>query len=184
MPGRRPRAPAGRTTCTSTAPVGPTGKQRSSTSTGGVAPGLPCKARSPARATAGVRVWIGGACSAASERRNFAIAGSMIAMLAPREPGPMIPAEAAMAPTVPTFPDDPRWQRESRIAWHFALQQDISDVATILRHAADAGVPVDALTTALGDGSAGELLLRSERNGRRAGVHSTPSWLLEGRLVS
>jgi hypothetical protein len=33
------------------------------------------------------------------------------------------------------------------------------------------------------DGSAGELLRRSERNGRSLGVDSAPSWLLAGRLV-
>jgi predicted DsbA family dithiol-disulfide isomerase len=66
---------------------------------------------------------------------------------------------------------------------HFALSEDISDDAVILRHAADAGVAVDVLTSALAANAGNELLLRSERSARSIGVDSTPSWLLPRRRL-
>jgi predicted DsbA family dithiol-disulfide isomerase len=80
-------------------------------------------------------------------------------------------------------PDRAREFRGALFRAHFAGEQDISDEKIILRHAVDSGVSVAELTAALSAGSADELLVRSERTGRRLGVNSTPSWLLSGRLV-
>src|SRR5262245_19595724 len=50
-------------------------------------------------------------------------------------------------------PERARQLRAALFRAHFALEQDISDQAIILAHAAQAGVSVDALATALRDGS-------------------------------
>jgi len=67
---------------------------------------------------------------------------------------------------------------------HFALGEDIDDQAVIDRHAANAGVDLGALHTALADGSAYAEVDRAERAGRQHGVHGTPAWLLDGRLIA
>jgi len=81
-------------------------------------------------------------------------------------------------------PELARLLRAALFRAHFADKEDISDEAIILGHAAAVGVPTAALAAGLGDGSAFDLLARSERSGRRFGVRSTPSWLVAGRLIS
>ena len=66
---------------------------------------------------------------------------------------------------------------------HFVLGQDIDNQAVIDQHAMTAGVDLDALHTALADGSAYAAVSRVERAGRQYGVDGTPSWLLDGRLI-
>jgi predicted DsbA family dithiol-disulfide isomerase len=67
---------------------------------------------------------------------------------------------------------------------HFALGEDLDDLAVIDRHAMEAGVDLVALHAALADGSAAEAVLDAESMGRRSGVQGTPAWLLAGRLIS
>src|SRR5262245_66284254 len=81
-------------------------------------------------------------------------------------------------------PERARLLRAALFRGYLAAQEDISDEAIILGHAAAVGVPADALAAGLRDGSAGDLLARSERSGRRLGVRSTPTWLVAGHLVS
>src|SRR5262245_324553 len=81
-------------------------------------------------------------------------------------------------------PECARLLRAALFRAYFADQEDISDEAIILAHAAAVGAPAGALAAGLRDGSAGDLLAHSERSGRRLGVRSTPSWLVAGRLVS
>src|SRR5262245_49481677 len=81
-------------------------------------------------------------------------------------------------------PERARQLRAALFRAYFADQEDISDEVIILGHAAAVGVPAGALAAGLRDGSAGDLLARSERSGRQLGVRSTPSWLVAGRLVS
>jgi predicted DsbA family dithiol-disulfide isomerase len=82
--------------------------------------------------------------------------------------------------------EQPEYAREFRASLfraHFALEQDINDEATVLRHALDVGIAVDRLSNALRSEIPAELLRRAERNGVRLGVNSTPSWLVGRRLV-
>ncbi|WP_082972558.1 DsbA family protein [Mycobacterium sp. 1245852.3] len=67
---------------------------------------------------------------------------------------------------------------------HFVLGEDINDQAVIDRHAANAGVELSALRTALADGSAYAAVDQAERAADECGVYGTPAWLLEGRLIS
>ncbi|MCV7444448.1 DsbA family protein [Mycobacterium paraense] len=67
---------------------------------------------------------------------------------------------------------------------HFALGEDIGELAVIDRHAADAGVNLPTLHTALADGGAYAEVDQAERAGHRCGVYGTPAWLLGGRMVA
>jgi predicted DsbA family dithiol-disulfide isomerase len=66
---------------------------------------------------------------------------------------------------------------------HFALGEDIGDQAVIDRHAANGGVDVGALHTALVDGTGYAGVDQAQRAGRQHGIHGTPAWLLGGRLI-
>ncbi|MER7442515.1 DsbA family oxidoreductase [Micromonospora avicenniae] len=69
-------------------------------------------------------------------------------------------------------------------AARFELGEDIGDRAVVERHAAEVGVDLDALRSALDDGSALAFLAESESLGARLGVRATPTWLIAGELVS
>src|SRR5262245_5596125 len=58
-------------------------------------------------------------------------------------------------------PERARLLRAALFRGYLAAQEDISDEAIILGHAAAVGVPADALAAGLRDGSAGDLLARS-----------------------
>jgi predicted DsbA family dithiol-disulfide isomerase len=67
---------------------------------------------------------------------------------------------------------------------HFALGEDIDNQPVIDRHAANAGVELGALHTALADGSAYAGVNQAEKAGRQHGVDGTPAWLLGRRLIA
>jgi predicted DsbA family dithiol-disulfide isomerase len=69
-------------------------------------------------------------------------------------------------------------------AAHFALGEDLGDMAVIERHANEVGVDLDALRAALADGTASASLAEAESRGARLGVQATPSWLIAGELIS
>ena len=69
-------------------------------------------------------------------------------------------------------------------AAHFALGEDLGDIAVIDRHADDLSIDLDALNGAIADGSAGASLAEAEAIGARFGVRATPSWHIAGELVS
>jgi predicted DsbA family dithiol-disulfide isomerase len=69
-------------------------------------------------------------------------------------------------------------------AAHFALGEDLGDMAVIERHANEVGVDLDALRAALADGTASASLVEAESRGARLGVQATPSWLIAGELIS
>jgi predicted DsbA family dithiol-disulfide isomerase len=69
-------------------------------------------------------------------------------------------------------------------AAHFALREDLGDVAVIERHANEVGVDVDAFREALKDGTALDALAQVESVGAWLGVQATPSWFIAGELVS
>ena len=76
----------------------------------------------------------------------------------------------------------PRLHRDL-FAAHFALGEDLGDPAVVDRHAADAGVDLLALHAALADGTALDAVAEAEALGREHGVHGTPAWLSNGRLI-
>jgi predicted DsbA family dithiol-disulfide isomerase len=67
---------------------------------------------------------------------------------------------------------------------HFALREDLGNAAVIDRHAVLSGVDLEALHTALSDGSALGFVTEGEEIGHQYGVHGTPAWLLNQRLIS
>jgi predicted DsbA family dithiol-disulfide isomerase len=67
---------------------------------------------------------------------------------------------------------------------YFVDGQDLGDAAVIERHAAAVDIDVDALRGALSDGTAKTWLAEAELAGSEAGVRATPSWLIDGQLVS
>ena len=67
---------------------------------------------------------------------------------------------------------------------HFVFGEDLGSPDVIDRHVNDVGIDPEALRLALADGTALERVEDSEALGRRHGVHGTPAWLLEGRLIS
>lgn len=67
---------------------------------------------------------------------------------------------------------------------HFALGEDLGDRAVIDHHASRQGVDLVALHRALDDGSAMEAVDLAQAMGHDIGVHGTPTWLVEGRLIS
>jgi predicted DsbA family dithiol-disulfide isomerase len=72
----------------------------------------------------------------------------------------------------------------SLFAAHFALGEDLGDPAVIERHADEVGVDLDALRSALADGTASGFLVEAESMGARLGVRATPSWLIAGEMIS
>jgi predicted DsbA family dithiol-disulfide isomerase len=77
------------------------------------------------------------------------------------------------------FPD----LEKALFAAHFERGQDLGDLETITRYARENGIDVDMMRGALEDGSAKELVDRSEALGRYAGVRGTPAWLVAGQLI-
>ena len=67
---------------------------------------------------------------------------------------------------------------------HFVLGEDIGDMATILRKAAQFGLDGRTLDAALGDGSAARWVRESEAQAHEHGVRGTPAWLYRDRLLS
>ena len=76
----------------------------------------------------------------------------------------------------------PQFHKEL-FAAHFALGEDLEDLAVIDRHASASGIDIAGLHTALADGSAATAIKESEAIGRRHGVQGTPAWLVDGRLL-
>ena len=68
-------------------------------------------------------------------------------------------------------------------AAHFALGEDLEDLAVIDRHARGSGIDLTAMHAALADGSAGVAVTEAETNGHKYGVQGTPAWLLDQRLI-
>jgi predicted DsbA family dithiol-disulfide isomerase len=60
---------------------------------------------------------------------------------------------------------------------HFVLGEDIESRAVIEAHAANAGIYLPFLRTALSDGSADAAVARAARSARAMGMRWTPSWL-------
>jgi predicted DsbA family dithiol-disulfide isomerase len=81
-------------------------------------------------------------------------------------------------------PSSFRALEKALFAAHFALGEDLGDRRTVEAHAADAGVDVAQLRTALDDGSARGLVHQSETLARGMGVNGTPAWLVSGRLIN
>jgi predicted DsbA family dithiol-disulfide isomerase len=81
-------------------------------------------------------------------------------------------------------PDVSRDFNRGLFAAHFALGEDLGDMAVIERHADEVGVGLDALRTALATGIASASLLEVESKGAQLGVQATPSWLIAGELIS
>jgi predicted DsbA family dithiol-disulfide isomerase len=77
----------------------------------------------------------------------------------------------------------PQLQRELFEA-HFVYGEDLEDSAVIDRHAIESGVDLAAFHAALLDGSASSAVEEAERIGREHGVHGTPAWLLDQRLIT
>ncbi|MFC4016639.1 DsbA family protein [Micromonospora sp. GCM10011542] len=69
-------------------------------------------------------------------------------------------------------------------AAHFALNEDLGDIAVIERQANEVGVDLSALRAALADGTASASLVEAESLGAQFGVRATPSWLVAGNLIS
>jgi predicted DsbA family dithiol-disulfide isomerase len=67
---------------------------------------------------------------------------------------------------------------------YFVDGEDLGDLAVVERHAAAVDIDVDALREALSDGTAKAWLAEAELAGSEAGVRATPSWLIDGQLVS
>jgi predicted DsbA family dithiol-disulfide isomerase len=67
---------------------------------------------------------------------------------------------------------------------YFVDGENLGDQAVIEHHAAAADIDVDALRGALSDGTANAWLLEAELAGAEAGVQATPSWLIDGQLIS
>jgi predicted DsbA family dithiol-disulfide isomerase len=66
---------------------------------------------------------------------------------------------------------------------HFALGEDLEDLAVIDHHASRWGIDLGALHAALADGSALAAVTEAELLGRRYGVQGTPAWLVDQRLI-
>jgi predicted DsbA family dithiol-disulfide isomerase len=79
-------------------------------------------------------------------------------------------------------PAFPRLHKEL-FAAHFALGEDLEDLAVIDRYAGEAGVDLTALHSGLADGSAAAAVGEAEAVGRKYRVRGTPAWLIGGRLI-
>lgn len=79
-------------------------------------------------------------------------------------------------------PDAAAALNSSLFTAHFAQGEDLGDASVIDRYAAEAGVDLPALHSALEDGSAPGLS-QSEALARRLGVQATPVWLIAGQMV-
>ena len=66
---------------------------------------------------------------------------------------------------------------------HFALGENLEDLAVINRHARASAIDVAAMHAALADGSATAAVTAAERIGRKHGVQGTPAWLLDQQLI-
>jgi predicted DsbA family dithiol-disulfide isomerase len=74
--------------------------------------------------------------------------------------------------------------REDLFAAHFALGEDVEDLAVLERYASRWGIDLPDLHAALADGSAAVAVTEAESLGRRYGVQGTPAWLLDQRLIA
>jgi predicted DsbA family dithiol-disulfide isomerase len=77
----------------------------------------------------------------------------------------------------------PQFQKDLFTA-HFVDGQDLGSPVVIERHAIDRGIDVEAMRSALADGSALADVKEAETVGRQHGVHGTPAWLIAGHLIS
>jgi predicted DsbA family dithiol-disulfide isomerase len=68
-------------------------------------------------------------------------------------------------------------------AAHFALGEDLGNRDIVDGHAAEAGIDIAAMHTALENGSAYVLVDQSETLGKSLGVRGTPAWFASGRLI-
>ena len=69
-------------------------------------------------------------------------------------------------------------------AAHFVLGEDLGNPAVVDRHATDLNVDVEAMRSALADGSAFAAVEEAATIGRKYGVQGTPAWLIAQRLIS
>jgi predicted DsbA family dithiol-disulfide isomerase len=67
---------------------------------------------------------------------------------------------------------------------HFGLGENIGDPGLVDRYAARLGVDMASLHQAMQDGSAQDVVEKSERIARGFGVAGTPAWIIDGKLVS
>jgi predicted DsbA family dithiol-disulfide isomerase len=67
---------------------------------------------------------------------------------------------------------------------YFVGGEDLGDPTVIERHASAVDIDVDELRGALSDGTATTWLVESELAGAEAGVRATPSWEINGQLIS
>jgi predicted DsbA family dithiol-disulfide isomerase len=67
---------------------------------------------------------------------------------------------------------------------HFALGEDLGNLAVIDEYARESGVDLPALHAALADGSAMAGVAEAEMAAREVGVEGTPAWLFGEQLVS
>ena len=81
-------------------------------------------------------------------------------------------------------PDEFARFHKALFAAHFVLGEDLGNPAVIDRHATDLGINIEALHTALSDGSAFVSVKEAEVMGRRYGVRGTPAWSIAHRLIS
>jgi len=72
---------------------------------------------------------------------------------------------------------------KSLFAAHFALKEDLGDRRVIDAHAANAGIDVQAMHDAIGNGSAYVFVNQSETLGKSLGVRGTPAWFVSGRMI-
>jgi predicted DsbA family dithiol-disulfide isomerase len=66
---------------------------------------------------------------------------------------------------------------------HFALGEDLGNADVVIRHAAELGVDIQELSSALADGRALRELSSAETMARDCGVRGTPTWLVRGTLI-
>jgi predicted DsbA family dithiol-disulfide isomerase len=66
---------------------------------------------------------------------------------------------------------------------HFVFGEDLGDVSVIDRYASESGLDLGRLHAAFADGTAFGAVAEAELMGRRYGVHGTPAWWLNGRLI-
>jgi predicted DsbA family dithiol-disulfide isomerase len=69
-------------------------------------------------------------------------------------------------------------------AAHFALGEDLGDLAVIDRHADDRKIDLEALHISLADGTALGAVKEAETLGHKYGVEGTPAWLVAQQLIS
>jgi predicted DsbA family dithiol-disulfide isomerase len=67
---------------------------------------------------------------------------------------------------------------------HFALGEDLEDLAVIDRRARRLGIDVPTLHAALANGSAAAAVMDAEMLGCTYGVQGTPAWLVDQQLIT